>query len=213
MTHGFRGRATGPRQLTSDRAISAFLDVKSPNPHLSGKVVETSRTAGQVEYELVVQLDFPIAGRLPRRPPDAGHPTTTNRKRSPVAVKGVVESEITISPASLFLGTVQPGHTVTRQVAVKSQQAVSNHVGPFGSPRVPVLGARRRKGHASSFDPRDLRRRRSARPSPRHDPHRDQPGQPGVVGLRRRHAVAAPWSAAMHRRFSIVARLKSARPE
>jgi hypothetical protein len=98
-----------------------ILEVRSDNPRISGRVVEASRTAGQVEYQLVVQLD-------PKSP--AGYVDdhlllVTNDEQSPqipVAVRGIVEADITVSPPSLFLGSVQPGQKVTRQVAVRAKK-------------------------------------------------------------------------------------------
>ena len=98
-----------------------IVEVKSANPHLSGEVVETSRSGGRVSYELRVRLD-------------ESAPTgyikdylvlVTNDNRSiqiPVTVEGRVLSAVTVSPASLFFGVVQPGHKVTKQVVVRSKK-------------------------------------------------------------------------------------------
>ena len=45
----------------------SIVGVKSGNPHLAAKAVETSRGGGQVSYNLVVQLDEKNSGRLHRR--------------------------------------------------------------------------------------------------------------------------------------------------
>jgi len=96
-------------------------DVKSANPHLSGKVVETIRSGSQVSYELRVRLDKNAPTGYIR-----DHlvlVTNDNRyKQVPVAVEGRVLSAITLSPATLFLGTVQEGQKVTKRLVVRSKK-------------------------------------------------------------------------------------------
>ena len=98
-----------------------ILEVKSANPHLSGEVVETTRRGSRVVYELRVRLD-------------EGEPTgylrehlmlVTNdklAKQIPVMVQGRVVSAVTVSPASLFLGTLQPGQRVTKRLVVRGKK-------------------------------------------------------------------------------------------
>lgn len=98
-----------------------ILQVKSDNPHLSGTVVETARRGGQVTYELSVRLD---------RGAPVGYLNdhlllVTNDRQSPqipVTVEGQVASTVTVSPASLFMGAVQPGKTVTKQLVVRGKR-------------------------------------------------------------------------------------------
>ena len=96
-------------------------DVKSANPHLSGKVVETARSGSQVSYELLVRLDKNAPTGYIR-----DHlmlVTNDNRcKQIPVAVEGRVLSAITLSPATLFLGTVQAGQKVTKRLVLRSKK-------------------------------------------------------------------------------------------
>ena len=96
-------------------------DVKSANPHLTGEVVETTRSASQVSYELRVRLDKNAPTGYIR-----DHlvlVTNDNRyKQIPVAVEGRVLSAVTVSPASLFLGVVQPGQKVTKRLVVRSKK-------------------------------------------------------------------------------------------
>jgi len=96
-------------------------DVKSANPHLSGEVVETTRSGSQVSYELHVRLDKNAPTGYVRE-----HLLlVTNDQRSkqiPVAVEGRVLSAVTVSPASLFLGVVQPGQEVTKRLVVRSKK-------------------------------------------------------------------------------------------
>jgi hypothetical protein len=44
-------------------------------------------------------------------------------KQIPVPVEGQVQADISVSPASLFLGVLQPGQSVTKQIVVRGQKA------------------------------------------------------------------------------------------
>jgi hypothetical protein len=98
-----------------------ILGVKSANRHLSGKVVETARGGGRVSYELLVHLD---------RSAPVGYLNDhllliSNDRRSaqvPVPVEGRVVSAVTVSPASLFMGAVEPGKQVTKQLVVRGKR-------------------------------------------------------------------------------------------
>lgn len=97
------------------------LEVRSDNPHITGEVAETSRGGGQVSYELTVRTD----GNLP-----AGYvqdhlmlvTNDYNATQVPVPVEGRVLSSVTVSPASLFMGVVEPGQTVTKQLVVRGNK-------------------------------------------------------------------------------------------
>lgn len=98
-----------------------ILEVKSANPHLAGEAVETRRSGGQVAYELTVYLDAEApAGYL------RDHLVlVTNDRRSreiPVPVEGVVQAGIVVNPTSLFMGVVQPGQKVTKQLVVRGKK-------------------------------------------------------------------------------------------
>jgi len=97
------------------------LDVKSANPHISAKVTETSRRGGQVAYKLSVQLD---ENAPPGRINDHLMLVTNdyNSRQFPVLVEGRVLSGIVVSPATLFMGVVEPGKKVTRQLVVRSKK-------------------------------------------------------------------------------------------
>jgi hypothetical protein len=98
-----------------------IVDVKSANPHLSGKVVETRRGDGLVSYNLVVRIDE----NAPVGYVDDHLVLVTNDRSStevPVPVEGIVQAGIRVSPASLFMGVVQPGQKVTKQVVVKGNK-------------------------------------------------------------------------------------------
>jgi hypothetical protein len=105
----------------SGREDWKILDVKSANEHLEVEVHETGRGRGKVTYDLLVRLkdDAPV-GYLQ----DQLFLVTNDPKASdlPVDVEGSVVSEITVSPASLFLGVVQPGQKVTKQLVVRGRK-------------------------------------------------------------------------------------------
>ena len=98
-----------------------ITDVQSPNPNVSAKVVETSRGGGQVSYNLVVKMD----NKAPPGEISEHLLLVTNDRYStqiPVDVEGVIKSGIVVSPSSLFLGVVQPGQKVTKQLVVKGNK-------------------------------------------------------------------------------------------
>lgn len=96
-----------------------ILDIRSPCPYLDTELIERKRGNGQVGYDLVVRLqeDAPVGyikGQMLL--------VTNDRRAStvPLDVEGQVKSEITVSPSSLFMGVVQPGQKVTKQLVVRS---------------------------------------------------------------------------------------------
>ena len=98
-----------------------IVDVKSANPFIKAQAIETGRGNGQVNYSLKVHLD-------PKAP--VGYINdylmlVINDDRGtqiPVLVEGRVDAGITVSPAALFMGVVQPGQKVTKQLVVKSKK-------------------------------------------------------------------------------------------
>ncbi len=119
-----------PQGSSSERTIRVqytgrsdwrVTEVRSGNPHLTGTATETARRGGQVTYDLKVVLaeDAPI-GYL-----NEYVWLITNDPRTqhiPVPVEGRVQAEISVSPASLFFGVVQPSQSVTKQVVVRGQR-------------------------------------------------------------------------------------------
>jgi hypothetical protein len=98
-----------------------ILDVLSANRSLQAELVETSRGNGQVSYGLVVRLksDAPVGYIRDQLT------LVTNDQRSkniPVDIEGRVVSELTVSPASLFMGVVQPGQKTTKQLVVRGKK-------------------------------------------------------------------------------------------
>jgi len=121
---------TVPQGVPAERRVAVnyagrndwqILAVQSSNPHVSTQVIETARGNGLVSYELAVRLD-------PNSPPGYLNDhlvLQTNDRRStqvPLAVEGRVQSAITVSPASLFMGVIQAGQKVTKQLVVKGSK-------------------------------------------------------------------------------------------
>jgi hypothetical protein len=98
-----------------------ILEVRSGCPHLAGQVTEITRHGGQVVYDLKVVLGKGV-------PPGyvneqlwliTDDPYT---KAIPVPVDGQVLADISVSPSSLFLGVMQPGQSITKQIIVRGQK-------------------------------------------------------------------------------------------
>jgi hypothetical protein len=98
-----------------------IVDVRGTNDHLSVGLTETSRNAGQVSYDMTVHVDNSVP---------AGYVNeylmlVTNDLQStqiPLLVEGRVLPAVTVSPSSLFMGVVEPGKKVTRQLVVKGKK-------------------------------------------------------------------------------------------
>lgn len=98
-----------------------ILDVKSANPHITAKAVETGRSYGQVSYALKVLVDASTpAGYLNDHLMLVTNDNST--PQMPVLVEGRVMPSITVSPTALFMGVVQPGQKVTKQLVVKGKK-------------------------------------------------------------------------------------------
>lgn len=98
-----------------------ILEVKSTNPHISGEAVETQRDRGRVSYELSVRLDPTTPAGYLR---DHLLLVTNDRvtEQVPLPVEAVVQAPIVVSPASLFMGVVQPGQKVTKPLVVRGKK-------------------------------------------------------------------------------------------
>lgn len=99
-----------------------IVDVRSAFAHVEVRMNETQRGGGRVNYDMMVRLkpDAPagfIHDQLTIVTNDAG------TKRVTIPITGNVESPLTISPASLFLGNLQPGEKVTKRLVVRGKTA------------------------------------------------------------------------------------------
>jgi hypothetical protein len=106
-----------------------IVDVRSVNTHLEVELSDPQRIAGGVAYKMLVRLkaDAP-AGTIF----DTLNLVTNDPKLPTVSlpVEGRVVPPVSISPTTIFLGTLQPGQTITRQMVVTGKQ-------PF---RIKVIG-------------------------------------------------------------------------
>ena len=95
-------------------------DVRSNFDHLEVALDETGRGNGRVNYQLTVQLkDDAPAGYIN----DYLYLVTNEgNKAIPLAITGQVKPAVSISPASLFMGTLEPGATATKQLIVRAKK-------------------------------------------------------------------------------------------
>jgi hypothetical protein len=98
-----------------------ITDVRSANEHFEVDLSETARGGGRVSYEMRVHLNDRapsgyFQGQLDIITDDARSPLI------PVLVQGSVVSPLTVSPASLILGNLEPGQTVRKQLIVRGKR-------------------------------------------------------------------------------------------
>lgn len=98
-----------------------IVDVRSANPHFEVELTEKERGGGRVSYAMLVRVspDAPCGYML-----DQLTVVTNDRNLTsiPLAVEGRVESPLTVSPASLVLGVLKPGQTVTKQLVIRGNE-------------------------------------------------------------------------------------------
>ncbi|HUY91397.1 MAG TPA: DUF1573 domain-containing protein [Pirellulales bacterium] len=104
------------------RSDWAITEIKSGSPYVEAIAEETSRIGSRISYELTVMI-------TPDAPPGYVKEQlviVTNDRGGgaefPVDVEARVVSELTISPASLFLGALKPGQKVTKQIIVQAKR-------------------------------------------------------------------------------------------
>jgi len=105
----------------SGRSNWEIVDVTSTNPHFSVRMEAVKARQGQVIYELFVRLD----GQTPPGYLNESLMLATNdpqMRQVPLAVEGIVQAGISVTPASLFMGVLQPGQKVTKQLVVRSKK-------------------------------------------------------------------------------------------
>jgi hypothetical protein len=98
-----------------------IVDVRSANTNLVVEPVETQRRDGRVEYQLKVH----VKSETPAGFFSDQMVLVTNdsdQQQIPLRVEGNVLSELTVSPASLALGVVRRGETVTRSLVVRGSK-------------------------------------------------------------------------------------------
>jgi hypothetical protein len=96
-------------------------DVRSANDAFEVELKNNQRQGGRVHYEMLVRLkdDAPV-GYI-----NDQLTVVTNNSSMPtigLAVEGSVAAALTVSPASVFLGVLQPGQTVTKKLVVRGKE-------------------------------------------------------------------------------------------
>jgi hypothetical protein len=96
-----------------------IVGVRSGSPYLAATLVPTGGGWGQ-SYRLVAQLaDNAPAGYLNEY---LMLVASDGRTQIPVPVEGVVRAAIAVSPTWLFMGEVQPGQKVVKQIVVRGKE-------------------------------------------------------------------------------------------
>ncbi len=98
-----------------------IIDAKTADPWYEVEMTETARGNGRVAYDLKVRLtaDAPVGyvkDQLILVTNDA------QAREFPVDMHGRVTADITVSPTKLFLGVVQPGQKVTKNLIVRGKK-------------------------------------------------------------------------------------------
>lgn len=98
-----------------------IVDIRSEYPHVKVNVSPPVRAGGRVSYDLTVELtpDAP-AGNV-----HAELYVITDDQTSriiPLVMQGRVISALTVSPSSLYLGELEPGQSVTKQLIVRGKK-------------------------------------------------------------------------------------------
>jgi hypothetical protein len=122
MIEAGSGAETKLNVAYAGRSNWEILDVRSANAHFEVELVETKRNSGRVNYTMVVRLkpDAPVGyihDQLTIVTNDAGSRNVS------LPVEGQVESPLSVSPASLFLGVLEPGQKVKKMLVVKGKKA------------------------------------------------------------------------------------------
>lgn len=98
-----------------------ITDIRSANENLEVSLNETQRGNGRVGYNMSVRLkDTAPAGFL-----NDQMILVTNdgrRQQIPIHVEGSIVPSLTVSPASLSLGVVNPGERVTKKIVVRGKK-------------------------------------------------------------------------------------------
>ena len=102
------------------RSTWKINDVRSGNPHLEVSLDEKSRAGNRVVYEMVVKL---------KRGAPVGYlqdqltiVTDDNQLQTvAVAVEGRINSALSVSPATVFLGTLNAGQVVEKKLVVRGK--------------------------------------------------------------------------------------------
>ena len=109
------------RVIRNGRADWKILDVKSTNPHLTAQVVDSRQKSGKTEIEVKVSLDrLAPEGRISEHLMLVTNDQTSRQIALPV--DGQVVPELSASPNTLFLGSISPGETASRNVVIRAKK-------------------------------------------------------------------------------------------
>lgn len=115
------GGATKVSIAYAGRGDWEIEDVLSANRNFEVELEETYRGGGRVKYDMIVRLK-------PEAPVGYIHDQLvivtddSSIKKVSVPVEGQVLSPMTVSPASLFLGVLKPGESVTKRIVVRGKK-------------------------------------------------------------------------------------------
>jgi len=117
-----------------------IVDVRSANEHFEVELKETLRNSGRVNYTMTVRLkpSAPVGyvnDQLTIVTNDSG------ARNVSLPVEGRVESPLSVSPTSLFLGVLTPGQSVKKMLVVKGNKAFR------------IVGVKCEDAHFSFADP------------------------------------------------------------
>ncbi len=106
--------------LYAGRDDWSVKDIRSNSEHVEVEMKPLARGGGRVNYELTVRLkDNAPAGFL------SDHlyiVTNEGRGNIPLAVSGRVIPAVSVSPASLFMGSLEQNQSVTKQLIVRAKK-------------------------------------------------------------------------------------------
>ncbi|MBS0209383.1 MAG: DUF1573 domain-containing protein [Planctomycetes bacterium] len=105
----------------SGRSDWKITELKSSSNHVSATLSETSRSPGQVTYQLQVNL-LPTAPAGSLKEQIILTSNDTSASEVPVDVEARIMAPVTVSPAALFLGVLEPGQKVTKQLVVQAKK-------------------------------------------------------------------------------------------
>lgn len=106
------------------RSDWAIVDVTSPSKSFAVELSEPTRRGGKVSYQMTVRLkDDAEPGFFQDRLTIVSNDRTSQRIR--LFTQGRIVSPLTVSPASLFIGNLESGESVTKQLVVRAKKPFS----------------------------------------------------------------------------------------
>jgi hypothetical protein len=96
--------------------------VECANPSIEAKAVEIARSAGRIDYRLLVKLksDAP-PGYLREQVVLVTNDSNPRSARVPVPIEGVITAALTARPAPLMMGLAEPGKPLTRNLVIQGR--------------------------------------------------------------------------------------------